>query len=312
MNENTKTDNDRRILPPNMSTKIMSKFVNKHKQPTRKAFDQAIAELFDKAASIVLEIGLNGQNPAYDSDFWHAPKLGTFLETISDKTTSNFAAKMLESRESGLGKQGGHATKYDCETAKAIDRFNEAVQVASVASSGMQALMSDSYTEKVNFSMASYTSMVDQFDPNDDTDAPVDSDEEPADDEAPPAKRVKLEKPRTTDGEAGPDFALNVDTAPLAVRVRASPSKGANRTDAEDLEMPRPLTTDRKTGPDRAPKVGTMSLAERMKARTAVPFYGPKKPDPEWDALLARTSKPYGWRFGLDEDLDEDADLIEM
>lgn len=234
---------EKRILPPNMSTKIMSKFNQTHnqpnKQPTRKNFDQAIAELFDKGERVVLKLGLSGKLPSYDSDFWHIPKIGTFLENISDQSTSHFLAKILEGRESHL--KDGSAGRYDCETAKAIDRFKQAVQIASVTGSGVDALMKDAYPESAGFSVAAY--MVDQFDSDDDTDSEdSDNEAEPGDDEAPAAKRVKLEMSPPTDGQTHAFSALVDGTVPLAFRGRAPEGlDGANKDIVGDTIDYRPF-----------------------------------------------------------------------
>lgn len=231
---NNKTYEEERILPPNMSTKIMRKFNQKHKQPTRKDFDQAIAEVFNKAEHFVLNLGLSGKYPSDGSDFWHVPKIGTFLETISDQSTSHFLAKILEGRKKhldlGIQRPGGGL--YDCETAKAIDRFNEAMHITSVVGSGVDALMKDAYPESANFSMASL--MIEGFDSDDDTDTEdsIDNDADPGDDEAPAAKRVKLEMSSTADDQTNAYSALAVGTAPLAFRVREPDvSDGANKND---------------------------------------------------------------------------------
>ncbi|POS71357.1 hypothetical protein DHEL01_v210251 [Diaporthe helianthi] len=247
--KNNKSRNDRRILPPKMSTKIMMKFNHKHKQagtqPTRDAFDREVAELFNKANEAVRSAGYNGKDASYDSVFWRVPKMGTFLETASDNTASRFAAKMLQAREIGLEKQGG-AREYDCETAKAIDGFNRSILVASLASSGAEALASDKpCTEETNFSMASYTNMIEQFDNSDDTDAsesgcePIDNKKVPTDDEAPAAKRVKAEKPLPTHGEAPPSFGLELGNTPLTIRTREpEEANGANETASNEPAMP--------------------------------------------------------------------------
>lgn len=231
MVNNNKAYVEKRILPPNMSTKIMSKFHQKHKQPnklaTRKDFDQAIAEIFDKAEHFVLNLGLSGKYPSYESDFWRVPKIGTFLEKVSDNSTSHFLAKIREGRESYIETDG--AGRYDCETAKAIDRFNEAMQIASVLGSGVDDLMKDAYPESAMASL-----MVDNFDPDDDTDIEdtIDNDAEPGDDEAPTAKRVKLEMASTTDDQTHTYSALAVGTVSLAFRVREPEvSDGANKND---------------------------------------------------------------------------------
>ncbi|KAI3397196.1 hypothetical protein diail_11170, partial [Diaporthe ilicicola] len=197
----------RRILPGNMSTKIMVQLCEKHHQPTKKDFDNAITQLFNNASRVVSQLASEGKTPSGDLDFWRTPKTGTIFEMVSDNTTYRFAVKILEARDRWLERQsagqglGEDASKYKCETAKAVDRFNEAVEIASLTSDGLAALLSGG--SGAGFLMKSY--MVDQFSEDDDT-----SDEEDSDGDEGMADS-------TSDGNVGPDSALVACTAHLTL-----------------------------------------------------------------------------------------------
>lgn len=319
--QTNQTSNERRILPPNMSTKIMVKFLHKFGNgATKNDFDRDVSQLFTNAKGVLRRSGYNGQDPSSDPVFWRVPKMGTFLETASDNTVARFAAKMLQARETVLEKQSraskhdcekdlkkqiaalefdyetgmvkqDAATKFDCETAKAIDDFNGVIQIAFLASGGAQALMSDEQlTEETTISMASYTSTTDQFNNDDDTDASeTEYDEEPTDDESPANKRVQVEKPFTTDGEARPSFAMDLGGAPLTIRTRASMDlDGANKTSAQEPAMP--STNNSEAAPDVAP-TGGIEWSENMDLETHVKWYWAQKnskPASYYDEVLAR------------------------
>jgi hypothetical protein len=316
-----------------MSTKIMSELRKKlGKDPTKNDFDHAIAKLFDNAAPMVVKLAAAGKKPDCEIDYWHAPKVGTIFENVSDKTTFRFALKMIEGRERwsdierkrAQENQNSKPKAYGGEAAKAIDRFNGWVEAANFTGPGANVLEGGAFPGAQDFSMKSY--LDDLFDPSSDTDCSIDSGEEltdkdealndnhkkPADaGKAPAAKRIKLETSSATEGKASPNLVLGAATAPLTIRARPStpkPEKSKRNTDANKLKVPsEPVGAH---DPSSGPRFGNVSLGERLNLaeRFAQPFKGPKGPDPEWDALLARASKPYGSFV----DLDEDADFMDI
>ncbi|KAG8159853.1 hypothetical protein KVR01_010490 [Diaporthe batatas] len=344
-----KTNNELRILPPMMSTKIMIKFDRKHKKEgtnaTRAAFDLGIAQLFSNAANIVRSAGYHGQDLAA---FWRLPKMGTFLETASDNTVSRFAAKMLQARENclekqdeilqaranDLNKQGKKLQDIDddlenqrkmfhardCEAAKAIDGFNRVIEVASMMSGGASALKEDQYSDEATLLMASYTGMTECFNDSDDTDAseagyePTDNDYEATDNEAHRAKRVKVEKPFATDGDVCPSFAEDFGNTPLTIRPRAPDIlDGANKTNAKEAVMAPTNTGD--AAHDVAPTMGT-KWSDDMDRDTHVKWYWENKqskPASYYDEILARSAKDSEMDYDLDdEEMDYDSDDEEM
>ncbi|KAL2285031.1 hypothetical protein FJTKL_08555 [Diaporthe vaccinii] len=151
----------RRILPAIMSTKIMIQLHKKYNNPTKSNLDHAITALFDSASATITKLANGGKNPSYEFNFWSTPKVGAIFENVSDRTTYRFAIKMLEARKRWVERQpiveqpNNGAAKYECKAAKAIDRFNSAVDVAAVASAGVTGLMNGVFAEAVDFTMDS-------------------------------------------------------------------------------------------------------------------------------------------------------------
>lgn len=337
--ETNKTNNERRILPPNISTKIMIKFNHKSgKGTTRNDFDRDVAQLFSNAEKIVRSAGYHGQDP---SAFWHVPKRGTFLEFASDNTVSRFTEKILQARENGLEKQAemlkaraiemqkqGQTTQAieqelqnqrdifqarDCQTAKAVDGFNRAMEVASIMSGGASALMEAEYKDATTIPMALYTSMTNHFADSDDTDAseaddqPTDNDEEPTDDESPATKRVKIDEPCATDGEARPSFAADLGNNPLTIRTRAPKDLGGpDKTNAKEPVMS--STNNGEATANVAPTVG-IDWSDNMDRDTHVKWYWANKnskPSSYYDELFARSAEDSEMDYEVD---DQDMDL---
>lgn len=194
---NGKTRAVRRILPAIKSTKIMIELRKKYKKPTNKDFDDAITELFNSATATVNKLGNDELNPSCDLNFWRTPKIGTVFENVSDNTTYRFALKMLEARQRWVERQRPGTgqivspvfTSHECRAAKAIDRFNDAVEVAALKSLGADALMDGDFSDSMDFTMKPY--MMHQFDQFSDSD----SDEGPTEVHA--AKDVNLQKAGT-------------------------------------------------------------------------------------------------------------------
>lgn len=229
-----------------MSTKIMIQLHKKYKSPTKKDFDQAIAQLFNNASRDVFDLTKGGKNHSYDFDFWHTPKVGTIFESLSDNTTYRLAVKVLEARDRWLARRGDmQAHSHEGETVKAVDIFKGNVEVAALASGGMAALMSGNFNETIDFTMSSY--MINQFKQLSDTeseDLSDDDDEGPTQPRAPKrpklesagttdvdmagpaAKRVKTDKAGTTGGDVGFDPALVAGTAKLALGGGAPEASG--------------------------------------------------------------------------------------
>lgn len=227
-----------------MSTKIMIQLHKKYNNPTKKDFDQAIAQLFTNASRDVFDLAKSGKNHSYDFDFWHIPKVGTIFENLSDNTTYRLAVKVLEARDRWLARRGAsQAPSHEGETVKAVDIFKGNVEVAALASGGMAALLSGNFNETIDFTMNSY--MIDQFEELSDTESEDLSDDEgPArpraakrpklesagttdvDMEGPAAKRVKTDKAGTTGGDVGFDPALVSGTARLALGGGAPEGSG--------------------------------------------------------------------------------------
>lgn len=216
-----------------MSTKIMIQLHKKYDKPTKNDFDNAIADLFNKASNNVSELAADGKNPSCDFDFWRGPKVGTIFEKLSDNTTYRFAVKLLEARDRWDDRErvkntfSDNAASYEGETVKAIDRFKGNVEFAAVASVGFDALMEGDLSKTIDFTMSSY--MIDQFTQFSDTD-----EGDPSDDEVPnqprAAKRVKLDKTGVTNGDVGFEPTLVAGTAKLAIGGDASESmKGAKQ-----------------------------------------------------------------------------------
>lgn len=211
-----------------MSTKIMIGFHKKHANPTKKDLDNEIAQLFNNASDAVSKLAGEGKKPCYDLDFWHNPKLGTIFENVSNNSTYRFAAKALEARDrwvdrqrDGQGPSEG-ASKYECEAAKAVDRFNDAINIADLTSGGLAALMNGVFPGSVGFSMKSY--VVDQFSEDDDT----------SDDEVSGADEGLAHS--TTANPASlerADSALVVDKAALALADDSS----ADKDNVQDDDM---------------------------------------------------------------------------
>lgn len=213
-----------------MSTKIMIQFHKKYNNATKSDFDHAITALFNSASAIVTKLANGGKNPSYEFNFWRTPKVGTIFENVSDKTTYRFAIKMLEARKRWIERQtvveqpDNGAAKYECKAAKAIDRFNSAVDVAAVASAGVTGLMNGVFSEAVDFTMDScMIGQFNQFSDTEEEEEDLSDDEGPTqrlgakrgttdgDIEAPAAKRVKLH------GDADFEPALVSGTAKLAL-----------------------------------------------------------------------------------------------
>lgn len=219
-----------------MSTKIMIQLHKKYNNPTKSDLDHAITALFDSASVTITKLANGGKNASYEFNFWSTPKVGTIFENVSDKTTYRFAIKMLEARKRWIERQSiteqpnNGAAKYECKAAKAIDRFNSAVDVAAVASAGVTGLMNGVFDEAVDFTIDSC--MIGQFNQFSDTEEEEeddDDDDDVSDDdgalqprgakrgttdgdtEAPAAKRVKLH------GDADFEPALVSGTAKLAL-----------------------------------------------------------------------------------------------
>lgn len=232
------------ILPARMSTKIMVELHKNYKNPTRKDFDQAIAKLFDNASPMVAKLARDGKKPTSDFDYWQVPKVGTIFENVSDRSTCRFAMKMLEGRDEWAELESKRTREnpsyigyqWDGEAAKAIDRFNSWVEAANFMSDSIQALQSGTLPETFDFNMKAY--LAEQFDPESDTEGSedsIDDEEESSIDEAPAAKRVKLEISPATDGQTHAYSALVAGTAPLTFRVREPKFlDGANKNDVGD------------------------------------------------------------------------------
>lgn len=248
-----------RILPANMSTKIMVQLRKKYTKTTKNDFDNAIAELFNSASAAVKKLSSDGKNTSYDVDFWRGPKVGTIFENVSDKTTHRFAIKMLEARNAWIERQrdgqniSEGSAKYECQAAKAIDRFNANVEVANLgalASGRVDALEEGHFSEAIDFGMSSL--FMDQLDEDSDTEESDLSEDEAqtqprsakraklenadtADDgiETPAAKRVKVEKAGVTDSVARFDPTLIFRTAQLSLGGSAPESSNG----AEEVRL---------------------------------------------------------------------------
>ncbi|KAK7718452.1 hypothetical protein SLS64_002407 [Diaporthe eres] len=231
--DDANTHTVRRILPAIISTKIMIQLHKKYNNPTKGNFDHAITALFDSASATITKLANGGKNPSYEFNFWSTPKAGTIFENVSDRSTYRFAIKMLEARKRWIERQpiveqpNNNVAKYECKAAKAIDRFNSAVDVAAVASAGVTGLMNGVFDEAVDFTMDSC--MIGQFNQFSDTEEEEEDDDDVSDDEgalqprgakrgttdgdieAPAAKRVKLH------GDADFEPALVSGTAKLAL-----------------------------------------------------------------------------------------------
>lgn len=171
-----------------------------------------------------------------------------------DRERAREAARKLARQRAGQTSSheaaGDEAAKYESEAAKAIDRFKANAEVAALASGGVADLVDGIFDETIDFTMSSY--MIDQFKQLSDTEDEAFSDDEgppppphPAQPraakrgmpektgadgviEAPAAKRVRLQKTGTIDGDAVFDPALLASTAKLTLAGGAPQgSKGA-------------------------------------------------------------------------------------
>lgn len=264
----------------------------KYKKTTNKDFDDAITELFDSATATVNKLGNDGLNPSCDLNFWRTPKIGTVFENVSDNTTYRFALKMLEARQRWVERQRPGTgqivspafANHECQTAKAIDRFNDAVEVAALKSRGADALMNDDFSDSMDFTMKPY--MMDQFDQFSDSDSD-DLDDEEGPIEAYAASRVNVQNSGTTDDDVGSNLTPAIGTLTLTARGRVD-------------EEPLPARVPEQSLPAR----GTVGfLQARMEQRLAEMNNKTFKDDEEWHALIARRSEEDDWE--LDEDMDD-------
>lgn len=271
----------------------------KYKKTTNKHFDDAITELFNSATATVNKLGNDGLNPSCDLNFWRTPKIGTVFEHVSDNTTYRFALKMLEARQrwverqrAGAGQTASHGfASHECQAAKAIDSFNDAVEVAALKSRGADALMNGDFPDGMDFAMKSY--MMDQFNQFSDSD----SDEGPTEVHA--AKDVNLQNYGMTHGDVGSNTTPAVGTLTLPVRGRVD----EEHLPARVPEQPLPARVPEQSLPARGTEG---SFRARMEQRFAEMNNKSFKADEEWHALIARRSEEDDWE--LDEDM-EDVDM---
>lgn len=135
----------KRILPTSDAKAILIALHKKHPSDEggiKMKFDVEIAAFVTSGTNLIKVSCRGGREIPEGADFWGQAKKRTFLEGIKDTTAYHFALKLLEARKRGLEREAERAsekglsksTKYDTVTAKALDGFMAAVEVASVMS----------------------------------------------------------------------------------------------------------------------------------------------------------------------------------
>ncbi|KAJ4418837.1 hypothetical protein N0V82_005283 [Gnomoniopsis sp. IMI 355080] len=105
-------------------------------------FDVETAAFITSGTNLIKASCKEGREIPEGADFWGQAKKHTFLESVKDITAYHFALKLMEARKRGLERYAQRAlekglpesNKFDALTAKALDGFMAAVEVASVMS----------------------------------------------------------------------------------------------------------------------------------------------------------------------------------
>ncbi|ROW04881.1 hypothetical protein VMCG_04921 [Cytospora schulzeri] len=125
------------ILPGWEAAEIMMALNKKYQNPTKKDFDQEIALLIQKGLEYARYriMAVEGKIP-HSALFWREPKDQTMFKDIHQATVYRFVLKILEAREIWIGnhdqEQLLRSIHYQCETAKAVDRFSSFIAAAGV------------------------------------------------------------------------------------------------------------------------------------------------------------------------------------
>lgn len=133
----------KRILSTSDTYAIVNAFKEKHQLGVpgiRAKFDEEVATLITSGANLIKVSCNEGREIPEGADFWGQAKKQTLLEGSKDITVYHFALKLLEARkralervaERALEKDTAKSTEHDALTAKALDGFTAAVDVASV------------------------------------------------------------------------------------------------------------------------------------------------------------------------------------
>lgn len=133
----------KRILSTSGNAAILRAFKGKHQLggPDKRAkFDEEIAALITSGANLIKVSCNEGREIPEGADFWGQAKKHTLLGGVKDITVYHFALKLLEARKHALDKEAEGAiemglpesNKDETLTAKALDGFTAAVDVASV------------------------------------------------------------------------------------------------------------------------------------------------------------------------------------
>lgn len=121
----------KRILSTSDTYAIVNAFKEKHQLGVpgiRAKFDEEVATLITSGANLIKVSCNEGREIPEGADFWGQAKKQTLLEGSKDITVYHFALKLLEARKRALER----AAEHDALTAKALDGFTAAVDVASV------------------------------------------------------------------------------------------------------------------------------------------------------------------------------------
>lgn len=113
----------------------------KYEKPTKKDFDTEIALIIQKGTDYVkYRVSADGKARfpgmiiPYNHQFWVVPMRDTMFENVEVETVYRFILKLLEARDAWIeatdAEQVMRQTPHNCQTAQAIDGFNNIVAAA--------------------------------------------------------------------------------------------------------------------------------------------------------------------------------------